>query len=56
MTNVVQGIISWPYWDIQVFIAGPIGPAIITILVKIVITLLKSLEYLTGSIGPDNDS
>ena len=40
----VQGIISWPYRASQIFIAGPVGPAIITLLAKIVITLLKSFE------------
>ena len=38
-------ISRWPYWATQIFIAGPgIGPAIITSLAKIVITLLKSFE------------
>ena len=38
------GIISWPYRASQIVIAGPIGPAIITSLTKIVLTLLKSYK------------
>ena len=45
-TLAVQGIISLPYRASQIFIVGPIGPAVITILVKIVLTLLKSFENL----------
>ena len=39
-------MISWPYRASHLFIAGPgIGPAFITSLVKIVLTLLRSFEH-----------
>ena len=38
-------IISWPYRASQILIAGPIGPAIIISLAKIVLTLLRSFEH-----------
>ena len=41
---MIPRIISWPYWASQIVIAGPIGPAIISSLVKIVLTLLKLYE------------
>jgi len=44
MIHAVQGIISWPYHASQIFITGPKGPAIISSLARIVITLLKSFE------------
>ena len=62
----MQGIISLSYQASQIFIAGPIGPAIISSLAKVVITLLKmfavqgiiswpyqaSKIFIAGSIGP----